>query len=199
MELLANHYRDGRIGRRAFLERLIALAGGYPLAHQLLETTGWAATPLSQAEAAKMGVAARAVKYPGPGATLEGYLAKPNGSGRFPALIVIHENRGLNEPIREAARRYAQEGFVALAVDPLSRKGGTGAFASPEAAQEVIGTLTNDQIIADLDAAFSYLQSNPSVHPGRIGIAGFGWGGQRALRYTTANSGLKAATCIEGP
>ena len=195
---LAGEYRAGRIDRRAFLERLIALAGSYPVAHHLIETTGWAATFLSQAETERMGVEALPVKYPGQGATLEGYLARPKGPGPYPTLIVIHGNRGLDAHIRDMARHYAQEGFVALAVDQLSRRGGTASFASPEEARKAIGLLTDDQVIADLDAAFAYLQFNATVRKDRIGVTGFCWGGQRTFLYATANSNLKAAAVYYG-
>ena len=198
IETLAAEYRARRIDRRIFLERLIAVVGSYPLAHHLLETTGWANTLLSQAESERMGIESMPVKYPGQGATLEGYLSRPKGNGPFPALIVIHENRGLNEHVRDVARRYAAEGFVALAVDQLSRQGGTASFASPDAARDAIGTLNDDQIVADLDAAYKYLESHSAVRKDRIGVTGFCWGGQRTFLYATANPNLKAAAVFYG-
>ncbi|MBI4463874.1 MAG: dienelactone hydrolase family protein [Acidobacteria bacterium] len=198
LEAIAAEYRSGRINRRGFMERLIAIAGSYPLAHHFLETSGWALTLLSPAESHQANVESAAVNYPGPGASLEGYWSQPKGEGPFPGLLLIHENRGLNEHIRDVARRLAAQGFAVLAVDQLSRKGGTASFPSPDAAREAIRTLTDDQVIADLDAAYNHLQSHAAVRKDRIGVMGFCWGGQRSFLYATANPNLKAAVVFYG-
>ena len=198
LETLAKQYRAHTINRRVFMERLIAVMGSYPLAHHFLETSGWAESLLSLQESEASDVESTAVQYPGEGATLQGYLSRPKGAGPFPAVIVIHENRGLNEHIRDVARRYAAEGFVALAVDQLSRKGGAASFGSPDEAREAIGTLTDDQVVEDLDAVFEYLQSHAAVGRDRIGVVGFCWGGQRSFLYATANPNLKAAVVFYG-
>ena len=195
---IAAAHRSGEISRRGFLERLVAICGTYPLAHHLLETNGMAMSLLSQAESARAGLASTMVKYPAEGATLEGYLSRPGEGGPFPAVLVIHENRGLNEHIRDVVRRLATEGFVALAPDLLSRQGGTASFADPDAAREGIGTLKDDPVIADLQAAYAYLQSHARVRRDRIGVLGFCWGGQRSFLYATANPDLKAAVVFYG-
>jgi carboxymethylenebutenolidase len=117
----------------------------------------------------EMGVEGLPVKFPGNGATLAGYLARPQGSGPYPAII-IHENCGLDETTCRRARRYASEGFVALAVDPLSRQGGTASFASLKTARNGSGTLAEDAIIADLAAARAYLRSHVAVRKDRISV-----------------------------
>lgn len=174
-ELLACKYGAGSMDRRDFLEgllgRMIALVGGYPLASHLARSASWAAATRSEfSEAAGKSTGAGPIKYPGAGATLEGYLAKPGSDGPHPALLLIHANSGLDEHIRDVARRYAEEGYVTLAVDLLSRHGGTASFASLEAARKNIEALTSEQVTADLNAAFQYLQSHPSVLKNRIGI-----------------------------
>ena len=138
------------------------------------------------------------MKYPGAGATLEGYLSRPQANGPSPAVIVIHQGAGLNDPMRDVARRLAAEGFAALAVDLLSRQGGTASFATPAEAAKAVATLAEDQIVPDLHAAFRYLQSNSSVRPERIAVLGFCWGGQQAFRYAAANPDLKAAVVFDG-
>ncbi|MBI4460586.1 MAG: dienelactone hydrolase family protein [Acidobacteria bacterium] len=195
---LAEEYRSGEIDRRVFLERLIVVLGSYPLAHHWLETSGWAMSLLSQAESANMNVDAAMVKYPGEGATLEGYFTHPKGSGPFPAVILIHENRGLNEHTRDVARRLAAEGFATLAVDQLSRQGGTASFATPDDANAAFRNVTDDQVVKDLDAAYDYLQSQPVVRRDRIGVMGFCWGGQRSFLYATHNANLRAAVVFYG-
>jgi carboxymethylenebutenolidase len=198
LEAIAAEYRSGKINRRVFFERLIAVLGSYRLAHHLVETRGWALSLLSQAESASVGVESAAVKYPGEGATLEGYLSRPADGGPFPGVLVIHENRGLNDHIRDVARRVAAQGYVAVAPDQLSRKGGTASFATPGEATQAIGTLTDDDIVKDLDAAYEYLESHAAVRKGRIGAVGFCWGGQRTFLYATANPNLKAAVVFYG-
>src|SRR3990167_4063565 len=160
LEQIAAEYRSGKIDRRIFLERMIAVMGSYPLVHHFLETSGWSTSLLSPQESAAAGVESTAVKYPGEGATLEGYLSRPKGGGPHPAVLLIHENRGLNEHIRDVARRLAAQGYVVLAVDQLSRKGGTASFANPDAARDAFGTLNDDQVVQDMYAAYKYLQSN---------------------------------------
>ena len=196
---LAQPWSGRKIPRRVFLKRVISAAGGYPLALAVLQKFGSATTPLpSVDETRNWGVTALPVKFPGQGATLEGYLAKPAGSGPHPALILIHRDEGLNEHLRDVARDYAKEGFVALAVDPLSRRGGTASFASADAARQAIWMLDASELQADLDAAFAYLQFNAAVRKDRIGVTGFCWGGQHTFLYATANPGLKAAAVFYG-
>lgn len=198
MEPIAAEYRSGRITRRIFIERMIAALGSYPLVHHFLETSGWAMSLLSPQESQAAGVESTMVKYPGEGATLQGYLSRPRDGGAFPAVILIHENRGLNEHIRDVARRIASQSFVVLAVDQLSRKGGTASFATPDDAREAFQTLSDDRVVSDLDAAYQYLNSHPAVPKDCIAAWGFCWGGARSFLYATANPQLKAAVVFYG-
>ncbi len=198
IESIVQSYQERKINRRLFFERLIAVVGAYPLAHHLLETSGMAMSVLSQAESEALNVESTAVKYPGEGVTLEGYLSRPRETGTYPAVIVIHENRGLNDHIRDVARRVASEGYVALAVDMLSRQGGTASMADPDAARAAFRNVTNDDMVRDLNSAYDYLQSHAMVRQGQTGVIGFCWGGQRSFLYATANPNLKAAVVFYG-
>jgi len=210
LQTLAAEYRSGKIGRRTFLERLIAVFGSYPLAHHFLETSGWAESVVSPlesqarndpAEAGSFRVESTAVTFPGEGATLHGYLSRPQqreDGGPFPGVLLIHENRGLNNHIRDVARRLAAEGFVVLAVDELSRQGGTGSFSSPDDAGAACRALKDGQVVQDLDAAYQYLNSHALARADHVGVMGFCWGGQRAFLYAAANPGLKATVVFYG-
>ena len=198
IQTIVKSYLERKIDRRAFFERLIAVVGAYPLAHHLLETSGMAMSVLSQVESEAASVESTAVKYPGEGATLEGYLSRPRGTGTYPAVIVIHENRGLNDHIRDVARRLASQGYVALAVDMLSRQGGTASMADPDAARAAFRNVTNEDVVRDLNSAYNYLQSHAMVRSGQTGVIGFCWGGQRSFLYATANPNLKAAVVFYG-
>ena len=187
--------------------------GGSALAHHYLETSGWAQPLLSPqenvqesesrngpAEAESLRVES-AVIYPGEGATLLGYLSRPQpgeGGEPFPGLLLIHESHGLNEHIRGVTRRLAAEGYLVLAVDQLSRQGGTASFVSPDDAAAACGKVGDEDVVRDLEAATSYLASHPLVQPERIGVMGFGWGGERAFLYATVNPALKAAVVFYG-
>jgi carboxymethylenebutenolidase len=130
-ESVISGYRSRALSRRELLTRLIAVTGSMAAAHLLLESSGLA-QDISEREAAGAGISAADVSYPSGDHKAGGYLCVPQqeegaagGDRKFPAVIVIHENRGLNEHTRDVARRFAREGFVALAPDALAHQGGT--------------------------------------------------------------------------
>ena len=108
------------------------------------------------------------------------YLARPEGNGPWPGVLVIQEAFGLNAHIKNVARRVAAEGYVALAPD-LFYRGGAGRTAGyddlPKALQ-LMGALKDDQIVADVGHAISQLERTPGVRRDRIGITGFCMGGR---------------------
>jgi carboxymethylenebutenolidase len=199
IEGLVEAYRGGEIDRRLFLARLIGVTGSMAAAHALLETTGLASTLVSDVESQKIDVMSDTVVYKGDdGATIGGYASAPKGSAKHPGVLVIHENRGLNDHTRDVARRFAAEGFVALAPDILARKGGTGSFASPDAAREAIGTVSPEQAIADLKSGLAFLDAHARVEKGRLGSVGFCWGGARSFLLAAESERLKAAVVFYG-
>ena len=127
-----------------------------------------------------------------------GYLAQPAAEGVYPAILVCHENRGLTPHIQDVARRFAKAGYVALAIDLLSREGGT---ASRDR-DEVPGLLTDagpERHVGDFSAGFDYLQTLETVNGERIGMTGYCFGGGITWRAATALPGLKAAVPFYGP
>ena len=193
-----DRYRKGIITRRDLLRSLIAVTGSYTAAHLFLESSGLAATLISQVESAAANVSAETVHYPSGESQIEGYLVKPKSTGRHPAVIVIHENRGLNEHIRDVARRFAAEGFVALGPDLLSRAGGTAKMKSEREATEAINRLPLNGAVEDLKAGFEYLSKHPDVDPPRISSVGFCWGGWRSFMVATAVPQLYRAVVFYG-
>ena len=204
IDQLAADYSDGRLNRRDFLARLTVMTGSMATAHLLVEKSGLAQV-ISQREVAAAGEGAIKISgadadFSTPDVKLGGYLAAPEagrGDGPFPGVVVIHENRGLNEHTRDVARRLAVEGFVALAPDALARLGGTASMADPDAARNAIGTLTPEQIMADLDAALIYLAAQPNVKQGGLGSIGFCWGGARSFMLATSDK-IGAAVVFYG-
>ncbi len=202
IEQLTADYAGGTLNRRQFLARLSALTGSMAAAHLLVEKSGLAQT-ISDKEIIEgaIQISGADVDFSTPNVKLGGYLAAPatgRGAGPFPGVVVIHENRGLNEHTRDVARRFAIEGFVALAPDALARLGGTGNMESPDAARTAIGTLTAEQIRADLDAALIYLSAQPNVQKGRLGSVGFCWGGARSFNLALNSDDIGAAVVFYG-
>lgn len=138
------------------------------------------------------------VTFPGEGAEISAYLAQPAAAGVYPAVLVCHENRGLTDHIKDVARRFAKAGYVALAIDLLSREGGT---ASRDR-DEVPGLLTNagiDRHVGDFIAGFKYLQGLDFVDAKRIGMTGYCFGGGVTWQVATKLPDLKAAVPFYGP
>ena len=134
------------------------------------------------------------ITYPGAdGQTMSGYLARPpTRPASFPAVIVIHENRGLNPHIKDVARRMALEGFLALAPDFLTPAGGTP--EDEEKAREMIGALDRPQTIANAVATVAFLK-NSDMTNGKVGAIGFCWGGGM-VNQTAVHAGADLAAAV---
>jgi carboxymethylenebutenolidase len=171
---LYDEYCHGRIDRREFLMRAGALVvGGLAMAQGLLPRYAQAQT-ISSTDARMKG---QYVDYPSPGGnsgTMRGYLAQPVGSGPFPAVLVIHENRGLNPYIEDVARRAAVEGFLALAPDGLSPVGGYP--GNDDDGRTLQGNLDQDKLRTDFLNSAKYLKAH-KLSSGKLGATGFCVGG----------------------
>src|SRR5450432_3736738 len=124
------------------------------------------------------------------GSTFEGYMARPEGEGPFPAVVVIHEIFGLNENIKDIARRFAAEGYVALAVDLFAGRNRTICmfrFMS----QIILNPLKNSSI-QNLKDALTALAEQPGVDAERLGAIGFCMGGSFSISWAASDNRLKA-------
>lgn len=131
------------------------------------------------------------------GEEITAYLVQPTDDGRKPAVLVCHENRGLTAHIRDVARRFARAGYVALAIDLLSREGGTDNLDR----DQIPGLLSNagsQRHVADFTAGFDYLQGLESVNGERIGMTGYCFGGGITWDVATALPDLEAAVPFYG-
>lgn len=144
--------------------------------------------------AARAASNAETVRYRSGDEIVERYLVTPAGKGPFPAVVVIHEWWGLNDQVKEEARRLAAEGYVALAVD-LYR--GRVATASDEA-HELSRGLPEDRARRDLQAAFEFLAARPEVRADRIGSIGWCMGGGYSLQLALDEPRLAAAVIYYG-
>jgi carboxymethylenebutenolidase len=135
------------------------------------------------------------ITYPGPdGVTLNGYLAVPSGSGRRPAVLMIHEWWGLNRDTALLADALAGEGFVVLAADAFR-----GSVAqTPSKARSQISETPQEQIAADLDAALEYLKAHGRTDPDRIASLGFCFGGTQSMHMGTRTPELAAVVIFYG-
>ena len=143
------------------------------------------------------GLSSEAVQVPGKAGNVKAYLSRPKNGANLGSVIVIHENRGLVDHIKDVARRFAKDGFAALAPDLLSRLGGTDQFKTPEEAIQAIGKVTKENVVEDLASAVAYLKKQGFVN-GKIGVVGYCWGGGQSLNFATQCKDLNAAVVYYG-
>lgn len=191
-----DEYTHLTLDRRRFMEKLTGLAGSAAAAAAI--------APLLAANGAKAEIVAandtrvtgEDITYPGAGGDMKGYLVRPaEVSGKLPAVIVIHENRGLNPHIRDVARRMALEGFLALAPDFLSPAGGTP--TDEDKAREMIGALDAAATTANAAATVAFLEGH-AQSTGKVGAIGFCWGGGLVNRLAVGSPDLKAGVAYYG-
>jgi carboxymethylenebutenolidase len=119
---LIRGYRDGKITRREFMHKAIAITGSLVAAGRLIDSLALCAAEVDPNDPAFLW---HDVEYQGRATPVFGFLARPTAIKKFPAIIVIHANQGLNDYSRDVTRSLAKQGYVSLAVDFLSRYGGT--------------------------------------------------------------------------
>lgn len=207
--------RDARLPRREFLRHLfLASVGGgaglglvsglagIPATWALAAPTAPPHVPGSPPDAQNpAGITVRPddpainagpVEYPGVIAPLMGYLSAPASPEVYPGILVLHDVTGMSEHVRDVTRRLSKAGYAALALDLLSRMGGTAKFSDPASASTALSALTPSQYLVDLDRSVSYLEARPVVAKSKIGVLGFGFGGSLAWLLLSQNPDLKA-------
>lgn len=194
---LYDYYAHGRISRREFLDRaavftagvsalsvLGALSPNYALAEQVAPTDP--------------AIVAEYITYPSPKGhgQVRGYLARPaNAKGKVPAVVVVHENRGLNPYIEDVSRRLAKQGYMALAPDGLSSVGGYP--GNDEAGVALQKTVDPQKLMNDFFAAIEWSMQH-EASTGKVGITGFCYGGAVANAAAVAYPELGAAVSFYG-
>jgi carboxymethylenebutenolidase len=171
---LYDEYCHGGIDRREFLIRAAAVTvGGLAMAQALFPRYAQAQT-VSFTDAR---IKAQYVNYPSPGGSsgqMRGYLVQPAGTGPFPVVLVIHENRGLNPYIEDVARRAAVDGFLALAPDGLFPVGGYP--GNDDDGRALQAKLDQAKLRTDMLNSARYLKAH-ALSSGKLGVTGFCWGG----------------------
>lgn len=192
---LYDEYTHAPLDRRVFLERLAALAGGSAAAAAilpLLEARRAAAAAVAPDDPR---VASETAVYQGKTGEVRGYLARPAEGTGLPAVMIVHENRGLNAHIEDVTRRMALAGFLAYAPDFLSPAGGTP--DDEDRAREMIQGLDPADTTADAVAGIAFLKGHP-LGNGRAGAVGFCWGGGVIGRLAVADADLDAGVVFYG-
>ncbi len=207
IEELVHLYVDGAFSRRELVERVSKYAGGLAAAITALTSLGVGTAEAQTLNAAgpqvpegTPGIVTNNVSFAGEGSTLFGYLAHPDPlpPAQLPAVIVIHENRGLVDHIKDVTRRVAVAGFVGLGIDLLSRQGGTGQFTDAVQQQQAYARTTQDERRSDMVAALDDLKHLSYVRYDRIGAVGFCAGGGNAWDLALILPELAAAVAFYG-
>lgn len=195
---LYDFYAHGRITKREFLDRATKFAAGGVTALTLLTMLSPNYALAQQVAPDDSGISAEYITYPSPNGhgEVRGYLVRPaDAAGPLPAIVVVHENRGLNPYIEDVTRRLAKAGFLALAPDGLTSVGGYP--GSDEKGRELQSTVDPEKLMNDFFAAVEFLMAD-SRSTGRVGIIGFCYGGGVANAAAVAYPELAAAVAFYG-
>ena len=195
---LYNEYVHTALPRRDFLTRLAKIAGGSAAALAVLPFIEPNYAQARQVEPDDKRLKCEKIEFNGPNGPVKAYTARPGKirkGDKIPGILVIHENRGLNEHIEDVARRAALAGYFALAPDGLSVAG--GAPVDQEAARDLFAKQAPERIASDVLAGVPWLASD-ATNNGKIGVVGFCYGGGLALRAAVETVGVDAAVCFYG-
>jgi carboxymethylenebutenolidase len=195
---LFDQYVHGDIDRRGFLDRAAKFAVGGMTAAGILEALNPKFAEAQQVPKDDTRIKAAYIEYPSPQGTgtMKGYFVKPaNASGKLPAILVVHENRGLNPHIEDIARRVALDKFVAFAPDALTPLGGYP--GDEDKARALFQKLDQTKTREDFVAAVAFLQKHADS-TGKVGVVGFCYGGGIANMLATRVPDLEAAVPFYG-
>lgn len=195
---LYDFYAHGRITKREFLDRAAKFAVGGITASAILASMSPNYALAQQVPPSDPDIIVETITYPSPKGhgEVRGYLVRPaKVEGKLPAVVVVHENRGLNPYIEDVARRVAKAGFIALAPDGLTSKGGYP--GNDEKGVELQKQVDPEKLMNDFFAAIEFLMADPRT-TGKVGIVGFCYGGGVANAAAVAYPELGAAVPFYG-
>ncbi|MGY2223195.1 YghX family hydrolase [Pseudomonas gingeri] len=195
---LYDYYVHGRINRREFLDRAAKFTLGGMAAASVLAALSPDYALAEQVPFTDPDIVAEYITYPSPKGhqQVRAYMVRPaKATGKVPAVVVVHENRGLNPYIEDVARRVAKAGFVALAPDGLSSVGGYP--GNDEKGVALQKTVDPEKLMNDFFAAIEWLMSHGAT-TGKVGITGFCYGGGVANAAAVAYPELSAAVPFYG-
>lgn len=190
---LYDEYTHKPLSRKEFLQRLTALTGSMASALALLPLLETGCAPARKT--ADEGLFSEYATYPGVNGTMKAYVARPAKQKKYPTVVVIHENRGLNAHIEDVARRAAAAGYLAVAPNALAPLGGTP--ANEDEARQLFTTLKPEESLQNFIRVFDYLATRPDSN-GHFGCVGFCWGGAMANNLAINVPNLRAAVAFYG-
>jgi carboxymethylenebutenolidase len=177
--------------RRNFLKVGAVTVGGYAIAAEPV---------LAQAiRTDTAGLAAGDVTVKSGNDTIPAYQARPDKAGQYPVIVVISEIWGLHEYIRDVVRRFAKEGFYAIAPEMFQREGGVGHLTDVQEILKIVLNVPRQQILQDLSATAAYARGQAEALANRVGVTGFCWGGSTTIQYAAHDKDLRAAVVWYGP
>jgi carboxymethylenebutenolidase len=189
---LYDEYTHKPLKRSEFIERLVVLTGSLATAMSVIPLLESCATPNKTTTEQLF---TERISYAGANGTMNAYIARPQKEKPYAAVMVIHENRGLNAHIEDVARRAAQAGYLAIAPDALSPQGGTP--ADTDKARELFSTLDAKQNLQNFINGLAYVKTRKDAN-GSLGCVGFCWGGAMANQLAVNVPDLKAAVEFYG-
>ena len=192
---LYDDYINGSLGRREFFKKLSILAGGTAAAYSLLPLLRNTNTLAGTVQQDTTQLHTEDIAYPGETGDVRAHLARPKGDGKFPGVIVIHENRGLVPHIKDVTERVASEGFLTIAPDALSPLGGTP--GDENEGRKLMRKLDGESTVKNYVAAVKYLKTHPKS-TGKVGCMGFCWGGGVTNQVAVNAADLTAAVPFYG-
>src|SRR5687768_13655336 len=190
---LYDEYTHRPLSRNEFLEKLAILTGSTAAALAIL--------PMIEVNNAHAAVTpaedlfTERINYPGVTGDMQAYVARPKEEKKYPVVVVIHENRGLNAHIEDVTRRAAKAGYLAIAPNALSPLGGTPAIE--DEARAKFQQLKAEDSLQNFIKAFDYLKTRKDAN-GNFGCVGFCWGGAMANKLAVNVPSLKAAVAFYG-
>ncbi len=190
---LYDEYTHKPLSRDEFIKGLVKITGSLAAAMTIL--------PMIEVNYARAAVTTQddliteRISYPGAGGQMKAYIARPKKENKYAAVMVIHENRGLNAHIEDVTRRAANAGYLAIAPDALSPQG--GAPDDADKAREMFSKLNEQENLQNFIKGFNYLSTRKDCS-GKFGCVGFCWGGGLVNQLAVNFPDLKAAVAFYG-
>lgn len=190
---LYDEYTHKPLTRKDFMVRLVQLAGSTTAALTMLSMLESGCSTAAKTPSDEL--MTENVTYPGAKGDMMAYVARPKANKKYAAVVVIHENRGLNAHIEDVTRRVARAGYLAIAPNALSPLGGTP--ANEDEARKLFTQLNAEDSLQNFIKAFDYLGNRKDCN-GSFGCVGFCWGGAMSNRLAVNVPSLKAAVVFYG-
>ena len=144
------------------------------------------------------GLTAGEIQIPTADGTIPGYRAMPSSGKKFPIILVVQEVFGVHEHIKDVCRRFAKQGYLAIAPELYARQGDVSKLTDISQISPIVAKVPDEQVMTDLDAAVIWAENSGQGDAAKLGITGFCWGGRITWLYAAHNPSLKAGVAWYG-